>query len=87
MSLKRNNANFEFTIHLDRDKGPNRTTYEPNKAIQFFKKLHKNNPKCETLAAKVKHLSSELVWETDTPDDLAYFCNTFVATVGISANE
>lgn len=84
MTLKRNRANFEFTIHLDINKGPNRTTYEPNKASQFFKKMVKRNQGVTTMGVKVKHLASNLVWETDDPTELEYFNSTFVESVGVT---
>jgi hypothetical protein len=78
--LKRQNANFEFSLHQNLDKGPNRITFDPDVALKFFKKL---KAKEDEAGAKVKHICTGLVWETDEPEDLAYFINRVVASIGV----
>lgn len=80
--LNRNTAKFEFSIHQNINKGPNRVTFDPNRAIKFFSGLNKKHPNCDTLGARVKHLDSGLVWETDNPKDLIYFVDNIVFYVG-----
>jgi hypothetical protein len=80
--LRRNNAKFEFRIHQNINRGPNRITYNPDQAIKFFSKLSKKQINSDTLGVKVKHLDSGLVWETDNPKDLIYFVDNIVFYVG-----
>jgi hypothetical protein len=80
--LRRNKAKFEFKIHSNINKGPNRTTFDPDKAVQFFQKLAKKDYTSNTLGVRVKHLDSGLVWETDNPKDLIYFVDNIVFYVG-----
>ncbi len=83
MSLKRSTAKWEFSIHLDYNKGPNRITFDPASAERFFKKVLKNNAKLDTIVVKVKHLPSSLVWETDDPGELNEFIHTVVDRIGV----
>jgi hypothetical protein len=83
MTLKRSSAKWEFSIHLDYNKGPNRITFDPSSAERFFKKVLKSNPSLDTMTVKVKHLSSNLVWETDDPGELNEFIHTVVDRVGV----
>jgi hypothetical protein len=83
MSLKRKNANWEFSIHLDYRKGPNRITFDPTSAERFFKKVLKRNPEVDSITVKVKHLNSNLVWETNDPGELNQFIYTIVNRIGI----
>jgi hypothetical protein len=84
MTLKRKDAKWEFSLHLDYNKGPNRITFTPHTAEKFFKKLQKRAIDTMTLSAKVKHLESGLVWETDDPDDLSQFIEKIVNKVGLT---
>jgi hypothetical protein len=82
--LDRKSANFEFALHADTEKGPNRVTFEPERAVKFFKKLKARD---KYSAAKVKHLYTNLVWETDDVEELEHFISTVVKTVGVSVYE
>jgi hypothetical protein len=79
--LERKNANFEFAIHQNLDKGPNRICFEPEKALSFFRRI---KAKEKYAGIKVKHLYTGLVWETDDAEDLKNFIDTVVETVGAS---
>jgi hypothetical protein len=83
MSLKRKNSKWEFSIHVDSKKGPNRVSFDPEKAQTFFKKLVKTvSFPCEPIV-KVKHLPSGLVWETDDYQELNEFICVLVNRVGV----
>ena len=56
MKIKRRNAKWEFSIHVDPDKGPNRITFEPHEAERYFRKVIKRNQTLEDPIIKVKHL-------------------------------
>jgi len=84
MSLRRNNAKWEFSIHLDYNKGPNRITFDPTSAERFFKKVLKRNPMVDTITTRVKHLSSGLIWETDDPGELNQFIHNIVYKIGVA---
>jgi hypothetical protein len=84
MKLKRKDANWQFGIHLNYDKGPNRITFSPDEALRYFKKILRRNPEVDTVAVKVMHLPSQLVWETDDPEDLNEFIHVLVNRVGVT---
>jgi len=83
MRLKRSNAKWEFSIHLDAERGPNRVTFDPNEAKRFFTKLRRKHKTLDCLVVKVVHLDSKLSWETDDPEELAYFIDNLVQQTGI----
>jgi len=82
MRLKRKNAKWEFSIHLDADKGPNRITYDPSEAERFFKRLCKRNPEADDAVVRALHIESNLVWETDNSAELNYFVQNLVNYTG-----
>jgi hypothetical protein len=83
MSLKRKNAKWEFSIHVNPDKGPNRVCFDPSEAQRFFRKVTRNNKLKLDPLAKVKHLPTGLVWETEDAEELNEFICVLVDRVGV----
>lgn len=87
MKLKRRNSKWEFSIHADPEKGPNRVTFDPAEAERYFKKILKRSLKLEDPIVKVVHLPTKLLWETDDPKELNHFINVLVHKVGLVKND
>jgi hypothetical protein len=83
MSLKRRNSNWEFSIHVNPDKGPNRVCFDPTEAQRFFRKTLKSNRLKTEPLDKVKHLATGLVWETEDYEELNEFICVLVDRVGV----
>jgi hypothetical protein len=81
-TITRKNAKWKFSLHLNETKGPNRVTYHPDKALNFFKKLDIKNHYKDSLLARATHLETGLFWETDDPEELGHFIDNIVVRTG-----
>jgi hypothetical protein len=87
MSLKRKNAKWEFSIHVNPDKGPNRICFDPAEAQRFFKKVIKRAQFPIEPLVRVKHLPTSLVWETEDYEELNEFIHVLVDRVGVRQHD
>lgn len=71
---------FLFQIHADKNRGPNRVTGDPEKAIRYFNTMiHRGWT--ETMIGRAIHKASGLQFETDSAEDFNEFIQRVVKNV------
>ena len=76
---KVNIPKFEFAIHADETKGPNRVTTDSVRAVRFFEKTKQRG--VIDAVCRVRHMPSGLVFETTFLSELNHFIGTVVEHV------
>lgn len=80
MGKRRSNktGRFIFYLHSNKAVGPNRTTYDPLKALRFFNSISTKAGFKETIVARVVHIETGLKFETETAEELTEFVTRVV---------